>query len=498
MKLDPSSLTTGLQMKSKISLLAKGSQMITQSESKKKGFYLPLILTTAAVLFIVTGSIISLGYGNFQAVKKQGNSNSALNVAESGINYYLWHLSHNDTDYCDGQVCNGPGPYGPYVHDYYDTSNNPAGSYSITITPPVSGGNAVTVQSVGTSITGENRTIQATLGIPSFAQYSFVSNSEAWFGDTESTNGLVHSNKGIHFDGTASGVVAAAVQTYTPSSCFGGNGTVKNGVWGTGGPTSYWTFPVPQIDFNQITSDLNILQTAAQANGIYLPTQGVNANQKSVNGYALQLNANGTVRVGRVTSRRDNGGLGGSCVNHPRYNSLMQTVTWEPSARALPSNGVIFVADNAWVWGTVTSRLTIASGRFPDSSTTNTNIFLQDSLNYTVKDGSVALGLISQSDIVVNSSSADNLNLDAYLLSQKGKVFRPYYSGNVKSTITTYGGIAANSWWTWSWVNGSNQVISGYQTTSSSFDNYLTLNPPPLFPKTGSFAVLSWKEEPIL
>lgn len=466
---------------------------------QRRGFYLPLILTVSAILVIVTSSILSLSYSNFRAVKKQGNSNSALNVAESGINYYLWHLSHNNTDYCDGQACVGNGPFGPFVHNYFDASNNPAGSYSITITPPASGGNAVTVRSVGTAASGEKRTILATLGIPSFAQYSFVSNSEAWFGDTESTNGLVHSNKGIHFDGIANGVVASASQTYVPSSCFGGNGSTKNGVWGTGGPTSYWTYPVPQIDFNKITSDLNILQTAAQTgNGIFLATTTNNPNQKSVNGYALQLNANGTVLVGRVTSKKDTGGLGGSCVNHPAYNSLMQTVNWEPTARPLPANGVIFVADNAWVWGTVTSRLTIASGRLPDNATTNTNIFLQDNLTYTVKDGTVALGLVSQSDVVVNSSSADTLNIDGYLLSQKGKVFRPYYSGNTKTKLTTYGGIAAASWWTWSWVNGSNQVTSGYRTTVSSFDNYLTLNPPPLFPKTGSFAVLSWKEEPIL
>ena len=164
----------------------------------------------------------------------------------------------------------------------------------------------------------------------------------------------------------------------------------------------------------------------------------------------------------------------------------------------MPANGIIFVADNAWIWGTVTSRLTIASGRLPDISSTNTNIFLQNDINYTAKDGTVALGLISQGDLVVNSDSEDDLTIDAYLMSQKGKVFRPLYASNVKTKITTYGGIASESWWTWSWVNGSNQVTSGYRATDQTFDTYLTLNPPPLFPKTGSFAVLNWKEEPIL
>ena len=112
----------------------------------------------------------------------------------------------------------------------------------------------------------------------------------------------------------------------------------------------------------------------------------------------------------------------------------------------------------------------------------------------------MALGLISQGDLLVNSAAESDLNIDAYLLSQKGKVFMPYYPNNqaIKDKITVYGGIASYSWWTWSWVNNSNQVISGYQNTVQTYDNYLALNPPPYFPTTGSFAILSWKEEPTL
>ncbi|QQG49884.1 MAG: hypothetical protein HZB70_03765 [Candidatus Berkelbacteria bacterium] len=464
----------------------------------KKGFVLPLVLGFAAVVLIITSALLSLTANNYNVVKKQSNSNSALSVAEAGINYYLWHLSHNNQDYCDGNSCAGNGPFGPYTHQYFDTAGQSAGSYDITITPPSGNSTSVTVRSEGTSVSGEKRTVLATLGVPSFAQYSFVTNSEAWFGDTESTNGLVHSNRGIHYDGTANGVVASAVETYQPSSCFGGDGSTHDGVWGTGGPQGYWNFPVPLVDFNQLTSDLGDLQIAAQANGIHLPTLLDGQGRKTHSGYAIRLNADSTITVGKVTAQRDNGGTGGTCVNHPRYNSLMQNIAWESTNRNLPPNGIIFVADNAWVWGTVTSRLTIASGRLPDNNSTNTNIFLQNDISYTVKDGSVALGLISQADLVLNSSSEDDLVIDAYLLSQKGKVFRPYYPGNTKTIISVYGGIASNSWWTWSWVNGSNQVISGYGTTVQTYDTYLALNPPPQFPTTGSFAILSWKEEPIL
>lgn len=465
----------------------------------RRGYFLPLVLAIATVVLIISSAIISYTYQNFRTVKQQSSSVSALNIAEAGINYYLWHLSHNNQDYCDGQACSGPGPYGPYVREYKDTSGNIVGSYSLTITPPQGNSSgAVTVRSEGQTVSGEKRKVVASLGIPSFARYSFMTNAEVWFGDTEETHGLVHSNRGIHFDGVADGTVAAAVASYVPSVCFGGDGQAHPGVWGSGGPTSLWNYPVPQVDFNQLTSDLNSLQAASQNNGIFLPTLLDSQNRKTHSGYAVRLNADGTISVGKVTGRRDSGGSGGQCSFHPRYTSLIQSISWEPSNRALPSNGVIFVADNVWVWGSVTSRLTIASGRLPDSQSTNTNIFLQNDLTYTVKDGSVALGLISQSDLVVNSDSEDDLTLDAYLLSQKGKVFRPYYPANIKTRISIYGGISSNSWWTWSWVNGSNQVVSGYQTTSQAYDNYLALNPPPLFPTTGSFAILAWQEEPVL
>lgn len=465
----------------------------------RPGYFLPLILVFSTIVFIVATAILSLSFTNFGVVKRQATSNSALNVAEAGINYYLWHLAHNNQDYCDGNACTGPGPYGPYTHTYKDANGNTVGSYSITITPPAANATSVTVRSEGTTISGQKRTIVSTLGIPSFAQYSFVTNTEAWFGSTESTVGLVHSNRGIHFDGTAAGVVSAAVTTYVPSTCFGGNNsTVRNGVWGTGGPTGYWNFPVPAVNFNQLTNDLSTLQTAATTNGIHLPTLLNGSGQKTHDGYAIRLNADNTISVGRVTAGLDNGQAGGQCVSHGRHRSLIQNIAWEPTNRALPTNGVLFVADNAWVWGTVGSRLTIVSGRLPDVLSTNTNIFLQDNITYTAKNGSVALGLISQSSIVVNSNSANNLNIDAYLLSQKGKVFRPLYNNNTRNSITVYGGIGSYSWWTWSWVNGSNVVTSGYQTTTQIYDTYLALNPPPLFPTTGSFAILSWKEEPIL
>jgi len=465
------------------------------SRTSARGYFLPLVLAFAGVVFVVTAALISLVFQHFYTIKTQSHSSSALNIAEAGINYYLWHLAHNNQDYCDGQSCSGNGPYGPYIHQYQDASGQVVGSFELTITPPPSGSSVVTVRSVGRGPDNKQRTVVARLAVPSFAQYSFLTNSEAWFGENETTHGLVHSNQGIHFDGVADGVVSSATATYVPSNCFGGDGQVHNGVWGRGGPVSSWNFPVPQVDFNQITSDLGQLSQAAQDNGIFLPTLIDSKGRKTYGGYAIQLNSDGTIKVGKVTDKLDNGGSSG-CASHSRQRSLIQSISWEPTNRSLPANGIIFVADNLWVWGTVTSRLTIATGRLPDNGSTNTSIFLQNDINYSVKDGTVALGLISQKDIVVNSDSENDLNIDAYLLAQKGNVFRPYYSGNVRNSISIYGGVSSGSWWTWSWVSGSS-VVSGYRYTSHTYDAHLAFDPPPSFPETGSFAILSWQEEPV-
>lgn len=467
-----------------------------KNKFKKSGYYLPLVLALATMVFVVTTAIITATHMNFRIVKDQAESTSALNIAEAGVNYYLWRLSKNPEDYCDGQVCSGTGPFGPFNHQYRDVSGTIVGSFSITVTPPITEGSAVEVRVIGTANSGEKRTVVASLGVPSFARFAYVSNNEAWFGSNEFTRGPVHSNRGIHFDGVADGLVTTSVASYRPTSCFGGDGQIKDGIWGDGGPRSFWQFPVPQVDFNAITSDLNSLQTQAETGGTFLPTLLNNRNQRTHDGYIVELQ--GTVyRLGRVTARLDNAGASG-CASHGRYRSLIQSIAWEPTTRSLPGNGVLYIADNVWIRGNLDGRLTIASGRLPNNASTNTNVFLQNDITYARKDESVSLGVISQSDIVVNSDSESDLVLHGFFLSQNGRVFRPLYSNNIRDRITVYGGIASNSWWTWTWVTSGGSVTSGYRTTVQEYDANLALDPPPYFPKTGAFTILSWKEEPIL
>ena len=433
------------------------------------GAYLPVIMMVATLFMGLAIAVVTLSLSNIKLAKNHERAISALDIAESGINYYMWHLSHNNKDYCDGNVCEGTGPYGPFIHEYKDQSGKVLGSYEITITPPILGDNVTRIRSVGhIDNSDKKRTLTAELGMPSFARFSFLTNSECWFGNGETTEGPVHSNVGVHYDGAANGVVSSSNLSYTPSSSYGGDGhTVRDGVWGNGGPINYWVFPVPTVDFNKISVDFTNLRTKAIINGIHY-------DKSSSQGYYFHLRIDNKIDVYRVSRERTSG----------ITTNFIET-------KNAPSNGILFAEDNVWVDGTYNNKITIVADT-PGSGTPA--IKIKDNLLYQAKDGNSSIGLVAEGNVEVPQYASNNLEIDAALLSQTGHVWYPYVFGAIKNNIQVYGSISTLQTWTWTWVSGS-IVTSGYRTTSQTYDPYLTLNPPPEFPTTGTFAILSWREE---
>lgn len=435
----------------------------------KPGAYLPVIMMVATLFMGLSIAVVTLSLSNLKIAKNHERSISALDIAESGINYYMWHLSHNNKDYCDGNECTGEGPYGPYIHEYKDDDGKVLGAYEITITPPVLGETVTRVRSVGKLLdSSKKRILTAELGMPSFARFSFLTNTECWFGANETTEGPVHSNVGIHFDGTANGVVSASNATYTPSSSYGGdNKTTRDGVWGNGGPENFWVFPVPKIDFNQVSIDFINLRTKSDMGGIHLTS----SNSR---GYYLKLKADKKIDIYRVSRERSSG----------ITTNFIET-------KDAPSNGIIYVEDNVWVDGTWPERITVAAH---NSNNSQPVIKIKDNLLYSAKDGTASIGLVAEGNIEVPEYSVTDLEIDAAMLSQTGHVWFPYANGVTKNSINVYGSIATNLDWTWTWVSGST-VTSGYRTTHQAFDPYLSLTPPPEFPTIGTYAILNWREE---
>jgi hypothetical protein len=436
--------------------------------------YIMLTVLVMAMLLSTLGMIgAQLLINNSRFNLFQSQSAEALNIAESGINYYMWHLAQNPTDYKDGGSTPATAPYGPYVHNFYDVAGNLLGTYTLYITPPSGGSTIVTIKSVGQipHFPG-TRTILAEVGQPSFANFALLSNAQIWFGSTETSNGPVFSNVGVHFDGTNNGTVSSASSTYTPSAEYGGNGSVENGVWGNGGPKTEWQYPVPSVNFNQVTANLSSLQSAAASGG----TDLAKSNAK---GYYLLLNSNGTISYYKVTNETNSG----------------ITTTLISANNPAPANGILFVNDNVWVQGTNwPGRITIVSAVLPQNSSTNTNINIIGNLTYASTNGSDAIGLIGQNNIQVSYYAPSTITIDAAVMAVVGNVWVPYPSP-VDSTINFFGSIAVSGVWTWNWVDGNNNIVAGYQTTNTSFDSNLVYAPPPEYPTTGTYSILNWREE---
>jgi type II secretory pathway pseudopilin PulG len=458
-----------------------------RGQRTEAGFTLPAILGLSVLFLGLTTALIASVTSNYQATRQRTQSLSALEVAEAGINYYLWHLAHDPEDYCDGSPCQGQGPYGPYVHNYTDPGGNAVGTYSITIEPPNLGSTLVKVTSLG-QVGSKQRQVEAQIGLPSFAQYAWVINNRVWFGSSATTYGPVHSNNGIRFDGHATRLVTSAQSTYD-ARCVGGvNGAP--GVWSQNNQGIFdegTQFPVPAVDFNAISADLQQIRTDAQANGLYLAASGSR-------GYYLHLTTTG-IDVYRVTNENKYATSGGA-------NNLTKTFL---QTSAIPGNGLVFVEDYLWIDGQTDDRLTIAAARFPDIPGQRRDIYIVDNLRYTVEDGTVALGLVAQRDIrFAHYVPPAGLEVDAYLLSANGGVGYIFASSflnrSTKAFFTLNGGIG-------SYLSTCDRAPerTGYgMVTSSSndgflvrnyyFDNHLTFNPPPQFPKTGAYAIISWQE----
>lgn len=479
----------------------------------QNGFMLLAILGATTLFLLFAMGMASLSIYQNRLYQQQYAKTQALHVAEAGINYYVWHLAHNQNDYYDG-TGSDPGasgvPYGPYLHTFASPTGEVAGTYSLEITPPPAGSTIVKIKSIGWLNNHPNikRTIEVRYGIPSLAHYSFLTNTDIWFGEDESVVGDMHSNGGVRMDGTNDALITSARSTYycpsgqacnTLASCHAPcswrSALAKcecPGVWGAGSGAALWKYPVTTINYNNITTDINKLLGQATSSGIYL---GPFSSPSPDKGYHIIFKNNGTIDIYKVTRlqnalRQYNDewdGWDNNIYEEIRNESFYQN-------RAIPNNGVIYIEDDVWVEGIVKGRVTLVAAKLPDNSSTRKTIFINNNITYLARDGTNILGLIAQKHVKVPRHAPSTLNIDGILLSQYGRVFRNLYNSPlIKDTISVYGGIITNQTWTWTWVSG-NTVTDGYRYTVSTYDSQVTFSPPPSFPTTNEYTFISWYE----
>lgn len=472
------------------------------------------LILSGVLVFAFIAVIIVVGLMSWFIVVVKANRNlvareQAFHVAEAGIEYYRWHLAADNTDFTDGT-----GEPGPYVHEFRDKIGEVVGEFSLNITPPVVGSTLTTIESTGRVFSNPEvtRTISVQMAIPSFAKYAAVLNEDVRFGEGTVVYGPIHSNGGIRFDGVAHNIVSSVKESYDDPDH---SGPFEFGVHTHVSPTDPnppaeipdrpdvfvvgREFPVNNINFSGISSDLTNYKTLGEdSSGHYFGDSGDF-------GYQIVLNTDDTFDLYRVTDLYSANEAG--CYAYDSSQDGWGTWSIEDSefidSYDFPENGIIFVEDDVWVEGQIDgARLTIVAATFPDIASTRKSVTVNNDILYTRYDGSDSIGLIAQKNINIGLVSQDNLQIDAALISQYGRVGRYYYvyqwwKGNslcrqnyIRDEVTVNGMIASHDRYGFAYANGT-----GYNDRFINYDSEFLYNPPPHFPLISEiYEIVTWEE----
>ncbi|MEA2007154.1 MAG: pilus assembly PilX N-terminal domain-containing protein [Patescibacteria group bacterium] len=491
--------------------------MINKKQKKNsKGFIAAYVLIAAAVVITLLGGLLVFVGSSQRRASDEVSRQQALQIAESGIYFYKWYLSHSLDGKTAQQIKNfweGGTAYGysvPYEQEVTDNDATPIGRYRINVSVPRPDSTIVMVTSEGWTYKhpGIVKSVQVRFRRPSWSEYSVLANDVMRFGEGTHVYGPIHSNNGIRFDGIAHNLVSSSVEDYwdpdTSSTC--------DGVWTSQSDEDATflagkEFPVASVDFGSVVTDLALIKSEAQADGLYLGGDTYeesvcgwtwigppwpwwdwqcSTNNVPVEGYHLTLRTDDRVEVRLVT---DSGSS-----SHRIYDETGAT-TYD-----FPNNGLVFVENHVWVDGQIDGyHLTVASGDLEQAGV-DTDVYINNDITYTNTDGTDIIGLIAENDVSVGLYSEDNLEIHAALLAQNGRVGRDYYNFGTsatyykRDTITVYGSIATNQRYGFRWICGGNTYCSGYLNRNLHFDNNLLYFPPPFFPTGTTYELDLWED----
>lgn len=443
--------------------------------------------TLFLIMFVATLNFIMIQH---RSVRQSVRESQALYAGEAGVNYYRWHLAHDPDEFVADTG----------IRTLDDPQGGSYGQYELTVTPPAAGSSIVDIVARGYPVVDEtaDTRIYARYGKPSLAHFAFLSNSNVWFGEGEEISGELHSNGGVRMDGEGDSLLTSARETYICGTEHGCSNEERSGIWGTGEIEDLWVYPTEEIDFTSMLLDLTQAQTDAQSGGIYLGDSGAY-------GYYVEFFADSTVTIYRVNSLYPPVyGYDGTAWQYQSIDKQSWSVVSGYNRVALPANGLIFLEDDVWVGGDVRGRATVVAARLPDGSYPRADIYIQDDITYVAKDGTNALGLIAQEDVLIPLRAEDVLEIDAAVVAVNGHAYRyyyppwstaPYNTYAIRDRIETYGAIITNTVWTWSWVSGAGgPVVSGFEITETTYDPDIRYAPPPSFPSEDEYAFISWEE----
>lgn len=467
---------------------------------KNKGMITTLVLVFGGIFVLLMSGLLGFIMIQHRASLARASWNNALHVAEAGIEYYKWHLSHFPSDFKDGEQGQGP-----YEHLYQDATGKVQGTFSLSIQDTGqcshSAGAVITSSGWDNKFPNVKRVIKTTYAAPSVADYSFLINEDVWVGSDVEIRGPYRSNGGIRMDGTNRSSVSSARSTWSCTDSFGCSPTqTKSGVFtSANGNASLFSFPVPSFDFAGISMDLGILKHLTQPVAQGGQGQGLYFAPTSL-GYGYHAVFSGTsVAVYTVTS----------IVQKMAYNEA-QGWFWENSSigsqvllgtYVVPQGcGAVFFEDNVWVEGTIQGKITVVVADLVTQGKDAT-IWIAGNVqyhNYTSSDG---LLLLAEKDVLIPLTSPSTLRIDGVVVAQTGKFGRNHYDCSwysadcLKTQLNMLGSVISAKRVGTQWTYSYGGIASGYQNRENVYDPLQTLIPPPFLPTTSPvFELKGWEE----
>lgn len=442
----------------------------------------------------------------------------AFGVAEAGLEYYRWFLSHNP------QIMDtGVGLVSPYTYVVNDPEGGEIGRATITATAKTACGAVQSIELGSKGVSNADsrftRTLFARYMRPSVAEYSNIINANVWAGADRVITGPYFSNGGIRMDGTSNSTVLSAVSTWTCDASFGCSPTQsKPGVFGSGSGSALWQYPVASFNFGSIAANFNQLKTYAQTQGIMLNPTNVqvdgiqqggsfpNVGGSDQRGFRIVLRADNTIDVYRVMG--SNGAKSKHIDNLGQWVSDYHTINSQPFIGNFPIQAdcpLIFVQAKVWLEGVVGNKTTIVAA---DLGSFTPDIILNNNITYASDSSTSGLTAIAERSVVIPLVSPDVMTIRGIFVAQSGYVGRNFYQAGgqngvpqsqnpfvKRSTLTTIGTIVSNQRVGTKWSCGG-VYCSGYENRIDTYDRLLALDPPPFTPFASSdFKFVTWREE---
>lgn len=425
-----------------------------RKDEQRRGMTFVLVLAFMLILAGAGAAFVVVSGSEIRQVLRQSDSTRAFYIAEGGAECAIaWLTRQPRPPKQTGQLNLG-------------SLNRPQslgdGTFTVTVIADVDNPtlalNRYTIRSIGIARESQRKVI-VEVQVESFARYSYFTDDEhmrwqgwlipVWFISGDYLEGPVHTNSHYHISGDPvfAGPVSSVDDfiTYMHSGPPRDNPEFQQGI----------RLGVDEIDMPSKALEFRV---KAVQDGLMLtgPTMVV-------------LKSDGTMDVTNPHNR------------------------WVNKNMPLPSNGTLFVeGGDLTISGTLDGELTAG---------TNRNIIVADNILYEDDprlnpDSNDVLGLVSEKDVIVSRSAPYNLEVDATVMALDDSfLVESWWEGLPRGTLTLYGGLIQHNRGpigTFSSVSG--RRLSGY-SKDYHYDPRLLESPPPYYPTTGNYVVLSWREE---